>query len=154
MRTQRTLVVVVFVFAAAALALAQAPAKAPAAGAQSKAAQAKLGTAADETAVRALADQYVTAYNANDVAKAASLYAENAVFVDGTGKAWEGRAQIQEAIEGDGNAASRATLTGRRPLGRRLHEDRRSVEGGGRGQRGTHSPKLTHSIGTDALNRG
>lgn len=110
MRAQRTLGAFVLVFLMAALASAQPPAKAPAAAGK-KAAAGKLGSAADEAAVRALAEQYQQAFNANDVKKTADVYAQNAVFVDTSGKAWEGRAEIEKQLAGGDNPSARPRLT-------------------------------------------
>jgi uncharacterized protein (TIGR02246 family) len=111
MRGQRTLGAVVLVFIVAALAFTQPPAKAPKAPAgQSKPAVHALGTPADEAAVRALAEEYQQAFNASDASKAAAVYAENGVFVDVNGKAWQGRAEIEKDLAG-GNPSARPRLT-------------------------------------------
>lgn len=120
MRPHRTVAAFVVALAVAASAWAQPPAgqkpqapKPSAAQAKAGAASAKtLGTPADEKAIRALADQYAGGYNAGDAAKATSIFAENAVFVDPSGKAWEGRDQIEKQLAGDGQGTRpRLTLT-------------------------------------------
>jgi uncharacterized protein (TIGR02246 family) len=72
----------------------------------------KMGTAADEAAVRALAEQYQQAFNSGDPRQAAVLYADNGVFVDVDGTAFEGRAEIERNLAGDGTSKPpRLTLT-------------------------------------------
>jgi uncharacterized protein (TIGR02246 family) len=86
-------------------------AKPAAGGAQSKAAAGKLGTPADEAAVRALVEQYQQAFNSSEPVKAAAVYAENAVFVDETGKTWDGKSEIEKGLTGDGSSSNRVRLT-------------------------------------------
>lgn len=115
MRAQRTLAVVVLLFVVAALSSAQTPEKPKPSGGQAKpgtpkAAAAKLGTAADEEAVRALPQQYQQAFNSDDPRKAADIFAQNGVFVDETGKIWDGKAEIEKNLT-EGNRSSRPRLT-------------------------------------------
>lgn len=120
MRPQRTLAAFVVVFVVAALAWAQPPAGAqkpagqkPAAGqAKAGAGAAKaLGTPADEAAIRALVEQYQQAFNAGDAGKAAGIFAENGVFVDAFGKAFEGRSEIEKQVAGGDTQGKPERLT-------------------------------------------
>lgn len=78
-----------FVFLAV-LALAACPPAAP---------PAAMGTPEDETAIRAMADQYVAAYAAKDAAALAALVSEDYEDVDPTGRRTQGRAAFQEAVQ-------------------------------------------------------
>jgi uncharacterized protein (TIGR02246 family) len=118
MNRQRSMYAVVFVVLCATVAWGQPPAKPKtrpgeakgATASQPKAAAGKLGTPADEAAVRALVEQYQQAFNSNDPAKAVDVYAEHAVFVDETGRTLEGKPEIAKALTGGGSAANRVHL--------------------------------------------
>ena len=114
MRVQRTLAAFVYVFVVATLAFAQTPAhgQEPAGGQATSRPRTgpSLGSPGDEAAVRALVEQYQQGFNANDASKAASVYAEDAVFVDVSGRVWEGRAQLEKELAGDSSAAARPRL--------------------------------------------
>ena len=95
-----------FVLAAAAAAILSsacaAPAPPPAAA---------TGTPADETAIRAMTDRYLAAFNAGDAATLAALVTEDFHCVEPDGTHISGRAAFQQMFQADVAARQAAGLT-------------------------------------------